>query len=182
MLRVEGLTKVQHWPGSLLWLVYIKQVSRTAFFNLLNIVEIRNILSQIDAEKLLHAFVTSRLDYCNSLLLGCPTYSLKSLQLIQNAAARVLMRTNRRDHISPVLDNIEFEIIFLTSCQKNSIKIRLRVAGYNLHKTFISCKKVTSPHNLPGSWLRVFCLTKWYYCYIYYSCLLHRKKKIVKKQ
>ncbi|XP_075334697.1 uncharacterized protein LOC142396039 [Odontesthes bonariensis] len=102
---------------------HIKQVSRTAFFHLRNIVKIRNILSQSDAEKLVHAFVTSRLDYCNSLLLGCPTYSLKSLQLIQNAAARVLMRTNRRDHISPVLASlhwlpvkfrIEFKILLLT--------------------------------------------------------------------
>ena len=51
-------------------------------------------LSQSDAEKLLY--------YCNSLLLGFPKHSLKSLQLIQNAADRVLMRTSRRDHISPV--------------------------------------------------------------------------------
>ena len=61
-----------------------------------------NILSQIDAKKLLHAFVSSRLDYCNSLLLGCPKHDLKSLQLNQNVADSVLMKTNRRDHISPV--------------------------------------------------------------------------------
>ena len=40
---------------------HIKLVSRTAFFHLRNIVKIRNILSQGDAEKLLHAFVTSTL-------------------------------------------------------------------------------------------------------------------------
>ena len=37
---------------------HIKKVSRTAFFHLRNIAKIRNILSQGDAEKLLHAFVT----------------------------------------------------------------------------------------------------------------------------
>ena len=42
---------------------HIKQVS--AFFHLRNIVKIRNILSQGDAEKLLHASVTSGLDYCS---------------------------------------------------------------------------------------------------------------------
>ena len=93
---------------NLLFDAHIKHVSRTAFFNLRNIVKIRNILSQSDAEKPVHAFVTSRLDYCNSLFLGCPTYSLKSLQLIQNAAARVLMRTNRRDHISPILASLHW--------------------------------------------------------------------------
>ena len=56
---------------------HIKLVSRTAFFHLRNIAKIPNILSQGDAEKLAHAFVTSRLDYCNSLSLGCPIYSLK---------------------------------------------------------------------------------------------------------
>ena len=84
---------------NLLFDAHIKQVSRTAFFHLRNIAKIRNILSQGDTEKLVHAFVTSRLDYCNSLFLGCPSYSLKCLQLIQNAASRVLMRTNRGDHV-----------------------------------------------------------------------------------
>uniref|UniRef100_A0A8D3B260 Reverse transcriptase domain-containing protein n=1 Tax=Scophthalmus maximus TaxID=52904 RepID=A0A8D3B260_SCOMX len=102
---------------------HIKQVSRTAFFHLRNIKNIRNILSQKDAEKLVIAFVTSRLDYCNSLLLGCPNKSVKSLQLIQNAAARVLTGTRKRDHISPVLESlhwlpvkfrIEFKILLLT--------------------------------------------------------------------
>jgi len=72
---------------------HIKQVSKIAFFHYCIFAKIKNILSQRDAEKLLHAFVTLRLDSCNSLLLGCPKYSLKSLQLIQKAAATVLMRT-----------------------------------------------------------------------------------------
>ena len=73
---------------------HVKQVSRTAFFHLRNIVKIRSILSQTDAEKLVNAFVTSRLDYCNSLLSGCPSKCVKSLQLVQNAAARVLTGTS----------------------------------------------------------------------------------------
>ncbi|TWW78410.1 hypothetical protein D4764_11G0005310 [Takifugu flavidus] len=44
-----------------------------------------------------------RLDYCDSLLSGCPNNSLRSLQLIQNAAARVLTGIDKRDHITPVL-------------------------------------------------------------------------------
>ncbi|RCU38734.1 hypothetical protein DVA76_17340, partial [Acinetobacter baumannii] len=102
---------------------HIKQTSRTAFFHLRNIIKIRHILSQKDAEKLVHAFVTSRLDYCNSLLSGCPDKSLKTLQLIQNAAARVLTGTSKREHISPILaslhwlpvkSRIEFKILLLT--------------------------------------------------------------------
>jgi len=50
---------------------HTKQISRTAFFQLCNIAKVRNTLSQSDVEKLVRASVTSRLDYCNSLLLDC---------------------------------------------------------------------------------------------------------------
>ena len=103
--------------------LHLKQISRTAFFHLRNISKIRNVLTQKDAEKLVHAFVTSRLDYCNSLLSGSSRKSLKTLQLVQNAAARVLTRTKKREHITPVLaslhwlpvkSRIEFKILLLT--------------------------------------------------------------------
>ena len=93
---------------SLTFEAHVKQVSRTAFFHLGNVVKIRNILSQSYPEKLVHAFVTSSLDYGNYLLLGCPKNSLKSLQLIKNTAARVLMRTGSRDHVSPVLASLHW--------------------------------------------------------------------------
>ncbi len=47
-------------------------------------------LSVSDAEKLVHAFMTSRLDYCNALLGGCPASSINKLQIVQHAAASVL--------------------------------------------------------------------------------------------
>ncbi|TWW67247.1 putative RNA-directed DNA polymerase from transposon X-element [Takifugu flavidus] len=98
---------------------HIKLVSRSAFFCLRNITKIRKLLTRHDAEKLIHAFVTSRLDYCNSLLSGCPNNSLRSLQLIQNAAARVLTGIDKRDHITPVMAllhwlPVKFRIIFKT--------------------------------------------------------------------
>ena len=102
---------------------HISQTSRIAFFHLRNIKRIRHILSKQDSEKLIHAFITSRLDYCNSLLSGCPSRSLRTLQLVQNAAARVLTGTRRRDHITPVLaslhwlpvqQRIDFKILLLT--------------------------------------------------------------------
>ncbi|MEJ4599689.1 hypothetical protein SJ928_14005 [Enterococcus faecium] len=102
---------------------HVKQVTKSAFFHLRNIRKIRNILTQEDAEKLVHAFVTSRLDYCNALFSCCTNSLVKNLQLVQNAAAPVLTRTGSRDHISPVLASlhwlpvkfrIEFKILLLT--------------------------------------------------------------------
>ncbi len=46
---------------------HISNVTKTAFFHLRNISKLRNMLSVSDAEKLVHAFMTSRLDYCNAL-------------------------------------------------------------------------------------------------------------------
>ncbi len=80
-------------------------------------------LSMSNAETLIHAFMTSRLDYCNALLRGCFARLINKLQLVQNAAARVLTRTRKYDHISPVLTTlhwlpikhcIHFKILLIT--------------------------------------------------------------------
>ncbi|XP_061759223.1 probable RNA-directed DNA polymerase from transposon BS isoform X1 [Nerophis ophidion] len=87
---------------------HIKSVTKTAFFHLRNIAKIRSILSTKDAEIIIHAFVTSRLDYCNVLFSGLPMSSIKRLQLVQNAAARLLTRTRKFDHITPVLAHLHW--------------------------------------------------------------------------
>ncbi len=71
----------------------------------------------------IHAFITSRLDYCNALLGGCSACLINKLQMVQNAAARVLTRTRKYDHISPVMSTmhwlpiklcIDFKILLIT--------------------------------------------------------------------
>ncbi len=61
-----------------------------------------------DAEKLVHAFITSRSDYCNALLAGCPAFSINKLQIVQNAAARVLTRSRKYYHITPILQSLHW--------------------------------------------------------------------------
>ncbi|KAL0154148.1 hypothetical protein M9458_050607 [Cirrhinus mrigala] len=57
---------------------------------------------------LVHAFMTSRLDYCNALLGGCSASSINKLQIVQNAAARVLTRSRKYDHITPILKSLHW--------------------------------------------------------------------------
>ncbi|XP_030638841.1 uncharacterized protein LOC115819469 [Chanos chanos] len=87
---------------------HVDNITRLAFFHVRNINRIRNALSFKDAEKLVHAFITSRLDYCNALLSGCSNRCINKLQLVQNAAARVLTRTKRYDHITPILSTLHW--------------------------------------------------------------------------
>ncbi len=82
---------------------HISYVTKTAFFHLRNIANLRNMLTVSDAEKLVHAFMTSRLNYCNALLGGCPASSINKLQIVQNSAARVLTKSRKHDHITPIL-------------------------------------------------------------------------------
>ncbi len=87
---------------------HISNVTKTGFFHLRNIAKLRNMLPVSDAEKLVHAFMTSRLDYCNALLGGCPASSINKLQVVQNAAARVLTRSRKYDHITPILQSLHW--------------------------------------------------------------------------
>ncbi len=70
-------------------------------------------LTVSDAEKLVHAFTTYRLDYCNALLGGCPASSINKLQIVQNAAARVLTSSRKYDHITPILQSLHLPPIKL---------------------------------------------------------------------
>ncbi len=74
---------------------HVSSICKTAFFHLKDISKLRPMLSMSNAEMLIHAFMTSRLDYCNALLGGCSARLINKLQMVQNAAARVLTRTRK---------------------------------------------------------------------------------------
>lgn len=54
-----------------------------------------------DCQKLFHAFITSRLDFCNVLFTAFSKWSSQRLQIIQHAAASVLTETKKNTlHLS----------------------------------------------------------------------------------
>ena len=69
---------------------YVTNVCKSGFYHLRNISRIRKHLTQQNAETLMHAFISSRLDFCNSLLYGLPKYLIDRIQSVQNAAARIV--------------------------------------------------------------------------------------------
>lgn len=86
----------------------ISSVVRTSFFQLRLLAKVKPFLNRQDLEKAIHAFISSRLDYCNALYVGLSQSSIGRLQLVQNAAARFLTSTSRREHISPVLSSLHW--------------------------------------------------------------------------
>ena len=87
---------------------HINNVSKSGSYAIRNIGRIRKYLNNEDCEKLVHAFVTSRLDCCNSIFYGLPDCELAKLQRIQNTAARLVVRLKKSDHITPVLQKLHW--------------------------------------------------------------------------
>jgi len=79
---------------SLSFNAHIKSLVKSCFFHLCNISKLRAVVSQADMEILIHSFISSRIDYCNALFLSLNKTVLHHLQSIQNAAARLLIRSN----------------------------------------------------------------------------------------
>jgi len=87
---------------------HINKVCKAASLAIHKIGRIRKYLGKSEAERLAHAFITSKLDFCNSILYGLPAYQLDKLQRIQNTAARVVTRSKTTDHITPVLQDLHW--------------------------------------------------------------------------
>ncbi len=66
---------------------------KTSFFLLRKWSKLKSILSYKDLEIVLHAFISTWLDYCNALYLGINESLVARLQYVQNAAARILTNT-----------------------------------------------------------------------------------------
>ena len=55
-----------------------------------------------------HALISCRLDYCNYILYNVPKSKTDRLQRLQNQCARILTKSPRREHITPVLKKLHW--------------------------------------------------------------------------
>ena len=123
VIPVKSVRNLGAWfDQNLSMSVHIDHQCKKAMIQLQAIRKIRKCLTTNATRSLLHAFVTSNIDYCNSLLLGVPAYQLDKLQRIQNMAIRVLHNLRKYDHISeflkrehwlPVKKRVEYKIHLL---------------------------------------------------------------------
>lgn len=102
---------------------HISLITRNCFYQLRRLRPICRLLGRQVAQRLVSAFVLSRIDYCNSLLAELPASTLSPLQRCQNAAARLVLNLKTSDHITPAL----IELHWLPVKQRIIYKICLLV-------------------------------------------------------
>nr|XP_022297089.1 uncharacterized protein LOC111106637 isoform X5 [Crassostrea virginica] len=83
-------------------------VARSCYMHLRRIGSIRPFITEDACKILVNSLVTSRLDYGNALLYGINKQLTNKLQRIQNTTARIITRTRKHDHITPVLINLHW--------------------------------------------------------------------------
>ena len=86
----------------------INALSKSCFYHIRDLRRIRSSLDYDTARTIATSLVHSKLDYCNSLYYRLPAAQLNQLQQIQNSLARVVTRTPRFSHITPVLKSLHW--------------------------------------------------------------------------
>ena len=94
---------------------------------------IRRYLTKDATKLLINSTVLSRLDYCNSSYVGLPQTSTHKLQLAENAAARVISRTPRHQHITPILNMLNW-LPITKRCQ-----LKLHVLTFKVLHNYVRC-------------------------------------------
>ena len=128
---------------------HIKKVCSSSMSALKRIAQIRHFMSTKTTMKLIHAFVTSRIDSCNALLFGIPEKDLSKLQTVQNCAARLIECAKRRDPVMPMLTRLHW----LPVEKRIVYKIVLLCHKVLIHKSPTDLASVLTPY-LPQRNLR----------------------------
>jgi hypothetical protein len=122
---------------------HINATCKRAFWEIRNIGRIRPYLDEKSTASLVHSFVSSKLDYCNSLLYGLPKKQHDKFQRVLNCAARVVAKVRKHDHITPTLSalhwlpipqRIEFKLLLLTFKALNGLAPEYLAELLNLYK------------------------------------------------
>ena len=109
MTPVSSARNLGSWLDSKLTMAtHIARSCNSAFYYLYNLRQTRKYLSKDNTKTLVHAFISSRIDHCNSLLYGLPNYQINKLQRVQNMCARLICNESKYCHITPLLVDLHW--------------------------------------------------------------------------
>ena len=99
----------------------VNHTAKICYMHIHNISKIRKFISKDATITLVRSLVLSRLDYCNALLVGSPNTLINKLQRVQNAAARIVAMSHKREHVTPILRDLKWlpvqqRIMYKISC------------------------------------------------------------------
>ena len=109
---------------------HISLLTRTCFFHLRRLRQIRHTVGREVTQRLISAVILSRLDYryCNAVLAGLPDATVRALQRVQNSAARLVVGVSSHEHITPVLHQLHWLPV------EYRIKYKLSVLMHHIHR------------------------------------------------
>ena len=102
---------------------HVTNICKTSFCHIRALRRIRKLLLATDIRSVATAVVSSRLDYCNSLLNDMTDRNTNRLQRVLNSLARLITNSNSRRHITsvvaefhwlPVNARIDYKLVLLT--------------------------------------------------------------------
>ena len=150
---VSSARNLGSWFDSKLTMaIHILKTCNSAFYYLYNLRRIRKYLSKDNTKTLVHAFISSKIDYCNSLLYGLPEYQLNKLQRVQNMCARLICNESKYCHITPLLVDLHWLPV------KFRIEIKILLIVFKIFRglapsylSFLITSKPVSKYNLRSS-------------------------------
>ncbi|XP_071801321.1 uncharacterized protein [Asterias amurensis] len=86
----------------------ISSISKTVRYQLRNLSHIRKFLTLEATEVMVHSLISSRLDFCNAILINLPEFQINRPQRLQNSAARLITCVKRSSHITPTLQALHW--------------------------------------------------------------------------
>ena len=90
---------------------HVAKICRACYYHLRDLRRIRKFLSDETTILLANAMVSSRLDYCNSLLYGVSKTNIAKLQRVQNALCHIIFRLDKMSHVTPFLEKLHWHPI-----------------------------------------------------------------------
>ena len=145
--------------SSLSFRSHIDSVTRTCNFHISNLYMIRNFINRRNLITLVHSLIVSKVDYCNSLLVGLPNVTLKKLQSVLNRAARLIFSLSPRVpttpflidlHWLPVKARIEFKIclIVFKALKFNQPSYIRELLQHPVYGSALSLRSLEDPYRL----------------------------------
>jgi len=96
-------------------------MARSCNYHAQAIRHIRHLLTMDLAHTLACSLILSRIDYCNAVLHGAPSGTIRKLQRVQNNTARIVHQAPRRSHAHPLLKELHWLPVEQRICYKLAV-------------------------------------------------------------